>query len=202
MKEVYLYGASGHALVVGEIIGKIHDVRYVDDRKVGVFFNEQEVLSPSVISEKSDVIIAIGDNFTRKKVSDKLSCSFLTAIANSALLSSSVKIGNGTVVMQGAIIQAMSSIGEHCIINTGASVDHECEISDYVHISPHATLCGNVKIGEGTWIGAGAVVIQGVKVGKWSVVAAGSVVTKDIPDFSLAAGNRCRVVKRLMTEDV
>ena len=68
---------------------------------------------------------------------------------------------------------------------------------NYVHISPNTTLCGDVHVGEGTQIGAGSVVIPGVRIGKWSLIAAGSVVTKDIPDYVLAAGNRCRVIKSL-----
>jgi sugar O-acyltransferase (sialic acid O-acetyltransferase NeuD family) len=99
--------------------------------------------------------------------------------------------------MQGAIIQASSVVGKHCIINTGASVDHDCNIADFVHISPHATLCGDVTVGEGSWIAAGATIIPGVKIGKWCVIGAGSVVTKDIPDYSLAAGNRCKIIKKI-----
>ncbi len=198
MKEdIYLYGASGHALVISDIIGLCSNIIYVDDKKVGTYFNNQLVHSPSIISEENRVIISIGDNHLRNLISNRLSCRFGTALASTSIISSSSHIEVGSVVMQGAIIQAQVSVGKHCIVNSGASVDHECKISDYVHISPHATLCGNVYVGEGTWIGAGATIIQGVKIGKWCVIAAGSVVTKDIPDYSLAAGNRCKVIKSL-----
>ncbi len=114
------------------------------------------------------------------------------------MVSGYASVGNGTVVMQGAIIQASAVVGTHCIINTGASVDHDCHVGNFVHISPHATLCGNVSVDEGSWVAAGAIVLPGVKIGKWCVIGAGSVVTRDIPDYSLAAGNRCKVIKRLM----
>lgn len=196
-KDIYLYGSSGHALVISDIIGLSANIVYIDDKKVGTYFNDQLVQSPSIISEGTNTIISIGDNHLRRLISERISCRFDTAIASSAIISPSSQIGEGSVVMQGTVLQAKSIIGKHCIINTGASVDHECKISDYVHISPHATLCGNVHIGEGTWIGAGTTIIQGVKIGKWCIIAAGSVVTKDIPDFSLAAGNRCQVIKSL-----
>src|SRR5690554_4373572 len=109
------------------------------------------------------------------------------------MVSGYASVGNGTVVMQGAIIQASAVVGTHCIINMGASVDHDCQVCDFVHVSPHATLCGNVSVDEGSWVAAGAIVLPGVKIGKWRVIGAGSVVTKDIPDYSLAAGNRCKV---------
>jgi acetyltransferase-like isoleucine patch superfamily enzyme len=51
-------------------------------------------------------------------------------------------------------------------------------------------------IEEDAHIGANAVVLAGVRIGKRSQVGAGSVVTKDIPPFSIAAGNPARVIKR------
>jgi len=53
-----------------------------------------------------------------------------------------------------------------------------------------------IDIGDGSWIGANVVIVPGVKVGKQSIIAAGSVVTKNIPSFSLAAGNPARVLKQ------
>lgn len=47
---------------------------------------------------------------------------------------------------------------------------------------------GPVIIKEGVWIGFGVQIMSGVTIGKQSVVAAGSIVTKDIPDYSVAAG--------------
>jgi acetyltransferase-like isoleucine patch superfamily enzyme len=41
------------------------------------------------------------------------------------------------------------------------------------------------------------VIIPDVTVGKWCVIGAGSVVTKNIPDNSLAYGNRCKVLKQI-----
>ena len=46
------------------------------------------------------------------------------------------------------------------------------------------------------WIGANVVITAGVKIGKHCVIAAGSVVTKDIPAFSIAAGNPAKVIKQ------
>lgn len=54
-----------------------------------------------------------------------------------------------------------------------------------------------VHIGDDVWIGGGAIVLPGVRIGDRSVIGAGSVVTRDIPDDVLAAGNPCRVIRRL-----
>ena len=53
-----------------------------------------------------------------------------------------------------------------------------------------------ISIGEASWIGANSVITAGVSIGKYSVVAAGSVVTKDIPDYSIAAGNPAKIIKQ------
>lgn len=54
-----------------------------------------------------------------------------------------------------------------------------------------------VKIGNGCWIGGGAIILPGVTIGDGAVIGAGSVVTKDIPADCLAAGNPCRVMRRI-----
>lgn len=192
---MYLYGASGHAKVIIDILTANHITidALVDDNP-----ELQELHGIPVIHSAdglSPFIISIGSNKTRKMIAERIGGPFTTAIHPSAIISSYARIDEGSVVMQGAIIQSDAQIGKHCIINTAATVDHECIIEDYVHISPNVSLCGNVQVGEGTQIGVGSVVVPGIKIGKWSLVCAGSVVTTDIPDYCIATGNRCKVIK-------
>ena len=58
-----------------------------------------------------------------------------------------------------------------------------------------------VKIGNNVWIGAGTAIVGGVSIGDNSVIAAGSVVIKDISAGVLAAGNPCRVIRKLDPAD-
>ncbi|MCF2690699.1 acetyltransferase [Bacteroides fragilis] len=194
---MYLYGASGHAKVIIDILRANHESieALFDDNESLTHLLDYPVLRSSEV--KGPLIVSIGNNQIRRKIVDSLSVTFGCAVHPLSIVSELSNVGEGSVVMQGAIIQACVQIGKHCIVNTGASVDHECVIEDYVHISPHSTLCGNVSVGEGSWIGAGTTVIPGVKIGKWSVIGAGSVVTKDIPDHVLAAGNRCKIIKSI-----
>lgn len=53
----------------------------------------------------------------------------------------------------------------------------------------------DVIIKEGSWIGAKSIILAGVTIGKNSVVGAGSIVTKDVPDFTVVAGNPANVIK-------
>ena len=58
-----------------------------------------------------------------------------------------------------------------------------------------------VTIGDNVWIGGNTVILPGVHIGNNVVIGAGSVVTKDIPSWSLAAGNPCRVLRQITEED-
>lgn len=197
---VYLYGASGHAKVIKDIVEATdrHIYGVVDDNRN---LNEFETL-PVMHSAtgKSPFIISIGNNSIRKKIAESLRSEYSMAVHPKAVVAESARINAGTVVMAGAIINPDAIIGRHCIINTGVSVDHECVLEDYVHLSPHATLCGNVKVGEGSWIGAGAVVIQGIRIGRWSIVGAGAVVIHDVPDYTEVVGVPAKPVKTLNTK--
>jgi acetyltransferase EpsM len=200
LKNLYgIYGASGHAKVIIEILensGQKIEVIFDDDySKVNILnyriTSNKEVLQHSTITW----IIAIGNNQIRKRVAESNVLNFGFAIDNTARISTNAVLGKGTVVMPAVSINSSSILGLHTIINTGAVVDHECMISDYVHISPNATLCGGVVIGEGSHIGAGAVVIPGIKIGNWVTVGAGTVIIKNIPDFATVVGNPGKIIK-------
>ncbi len=190
---MYLYGASGHAKVIIDILrtsGVKIDALFDDDLSIKEL---ESIPVKHCWNGESPILVSVGNNISRKQIAERLSCEFATAVHPSALISPFAKIGKGSVIMQGVIIQSGVHVGQHCILNTGATIDHECFIDDFVHVSPQATLCGNVSVGEGAWIGAGAVVIPGVKIGRWSVIGAGSVVVKDVPDGVVAYGNPCKV---------
>lgn len=59
----------------------------------------------------------------------------------------------------------------------------------------------DVTIGNNVWIGGNVVVMPGVTIGDCCVIGAGSVVTKDIPAWSIAAGNPARVIRKITEED-
>lgn len=99
----------------------------------------------------------------------------------------------------------------NCVILDGARVT----FGDNVFVAPgcgfytagHPLDCENrnkgleyaypITIGNNVWIGAQACLLPGVNIGDNCVIGAGSVVTKDIPANSVAAGNPCRVIRKL-----
>ena len=185
--KIILFGAGDQAIVVNSIIKELdYTLHSVFDEKVKYFQGQTPISNFEEGHE--NVVIAIGENKIRKKIS-ALKNNYLTIKHPSVIIDSSVKLGNGSMLIQGAIIQVNAIIGDHVIINTNATIDHDCIIGDFVHVAPSATLCGHVSVGDGTLIGAGVTILPGVKVGKWCTIGAGAVVTKSIPDYSVYFGN-------------
>lgn len=58
-----------------------------------------------------------------------------------------------------------------------------------------------ITVGNNVWIGGSSVICPGVHIGDNVVIGAGSVVTKDIPDWSVAAGNPCRIIRKITEDD-
>jgi acetyltransferase EpsM len=193
MNKICLFGASGHGKVVMDVAASLNiEVEvFIDDEPKSNFVKDIPVISSQHSSKYNSCkfIISIGDNCIRKYISKKTQKTFSKLIHKTAIISPSVSILEGTVVMAGTIINSDTSLGKHVIINTAAVVEHDCKIDNYVHISPNATITGNVRIGEGTHIGAGAIVIPNIKIGKWAIIGAGSVIINDVPDYAVVVGN-------------
>jgi sugar O-acyltransferase (sialic acid O-acetyltransferase NeuD family) len=198
---MYLYGASGHAKVIIDILtNREIDIQGVFDDDINIekiFDYTIQPVPKEVETLDGRFIISIGDNKIRKSLSEKYSLLFGSAIHSSCIMSDSVSIGDGTAIMASAVINSSTLIGKHVIINTSASIDHDCVIGDYVHISPSACLCGGVQVGIGSHVGAGSVILPGVNVGSWSTVGAGCVVLSDVPAFSVVVGNPARILREL-----
>ena len=201
MEKINLFGASGHAKVIIDIIvSNGFEVGYIfdDNPDIKVFLG-REVFSNYNNEQlnSNPLIISIGDNAVRKEVFEKLKDVELSpAIAHpSAIISPYSKIGKGTVVMPNVVINSDVYIGENCIINTSAVIEHDCVIEDFTHISPNAALAGGVKIGKGTHVGIGASIIQCIEIGENTIIGAGAVVTKNLPANCTAVGIPAKPIK-------
>jgi len=195
-----LYGASGHAKVIIEILELLGlPVSSLVDAnpniKTLLGYTVYTSFNNAAIDTNNQVIMAVGNNALRKKLAAEILQSFGTAIHPRAIISSRCEIGPGTVIAAGVVVSSGASIGSHVILNTNCVVDHECTVGNYVHISPNAALAGNVTVGEGTHIGIGACVIQGIKIGNWATIGAGTVIIKDVPDYAVVVGNPGRIIK-------
>ena len=112
-------------------------------------------------------------------------------------------------------------VGKNCLINYNCTfIDvGKIKLGDFCLLGPNVSIYtaghpihpalrnGNytygidVEIGDNVWIGGSVVICPGVKIGSNTVIGAGSVVTRDIPAWTVAAGNPCRVIREITEED-
>lgn len=194
MNRIIIIGCGGHGKVIADIAVKngYKDISFIDDNTKGECIGFPVIGTTNDIESfcdgRTDFIIGIGNNYTRKFIAEKYDINWTTLIHPSAQIAINVSIGNGTVVMAGAVINTCASIGKHCIINTGSIVEHDNKLGDYVHISPNGALGGTVKVGESTHIGIGAVVKNNIDICSNCVVGAGAVVVKNIENSGIYIG--------------
>lgn len=204
--KIYIFGASGHGKVVADCLKSTDTTvsAIFDDSPNQINWNGISIQNAShipIADESNQLIIAIGKNSIRKKISLRFDNYFFTTVKHkSAIIASNVFIDEGTVIMANTVINSDSNIGKHTIINTSAVIEHDCVIGDFVHISPKVVLAGHVKVGEGTHIGVGAIVIPKIKIGKWCVIGAGSVIIRDVPDYAVVVGNPGKTIKYTSNE--
>jgi sugar O-acyltransferase (sialic acid O-acetyltransferase NeuD family) len=212
-----LWGSAGHARVLSEIIVS------QGGRIIALFDNfEVTPALPSVPlyygisgfnqwhdSRKKSIrvygLVAIGGGRGRDRVAiQKLfrACDLELPVLvhNTAVVSPSAIVGEGSQLLALANVAANVQIGEACIINHRASVDHDCQLGDGVHIAPGVTLCGCIDIGDNVFIGAGAVVLPRLSIGSDSIVGAGAVVVRDVPAGTIVAGNPAQPTQNNTTE--
>lgn len=58
------------------------------------------------------------------------------------------------------------------------------------------------NIGSDVWIGDGAIIKQGVNIGVGAVIGMGSIVTKDVPPYTIVAGNPAHPIRKRFSDDV
>lgn len=116
---------------------------------------------------------------------------------------SNIEVGKNCFINYNCTIldNAKVKMGDNCLLAPNVSI---YTAGHTVH--PDARALGyeygiEVTLGNNVWVGGNTVICPGVHIGNNVVIGAGSVVTKDIPDWSLAAGNPCKVIRKITDED-
>jgi sugar O-acyltransferase (sialic acid O-acetyltransferase NeuD family) len=207
MDQIDVIGGGGHAKMVIEAARSGNQARVVCCLDVRP--SVPELLGVPVVEETPEQIraycregvhffVGIGENRLRQRVMQRiadLGGYFATIVAESAYVSPSAILGEGTVVMPKAVVGAMARVGSGVILNTACSVDHDTRIDDYAHIAPGCHLAGKVDVGEGALLGIGTCVIPGIRIGAWATLGANSTVIREIPDHSTSVGSPARCIR-------
>lgn len=206
LKKIYLFGYSGHALVVEdcvdktqcEIVGYFDASENIENPLNIEYLGDESERDLKSIVEENLVFPAIGSNDIRKKVVlgfRNKGLNETTLQHDSSYVASSASIGNSSLVGPKAVVNPKAIIGDGVIINTSALIEHECVIGDFAHICPGTVLAGNVTIGSKAFIGANSTVKQGLSIGNNSVIGAGSVVLQDVKENEMWAGVPAKKIK-------
>ncbi|WP_312169004.1 acyltransferase [Microbacterium sp.] len=110
-----------------------------------------------------------------------------------------LRVGDRSSFATGCFIGCSGTIviGDDVMLGPGVRVFSENHVfSDpSVTIKSQGVERGTVTIGDDCWIGSGVTITSGVTIGRGVVIGSGSVVTRDIPDFSIAAGSPAKVIR-------
>ncbi|XPV76208.1 MAG: acetyltransferase [Desulfovibrio sp.] len=210
MKEILIYGASGHGSVVLDIVeksGQYTVAGFIDDGAAADENNREFYGYPILggidtlcdILQKRDVavVMGIGSIPSRKVLVEKIlsavpDCQFPPVIHPTAVIARDVQVGQGTVICANAVLNTAANVGEFCIINTAAVIEHDCSVGNWSMINPNAALGGNTHIGEQCQVCLGASIIHGINVGDNSTVASGATCVRDVPENTVVMGTPAR----------
>lgn len=121
------------------------------------------------------------------------------------------KIGKNCVLSKDVYIDRNVKIGDECKIQNSVSIYDGVTIESQVFVGPNVSFTNDkvprafnldwkitkTLVQKGASLGANCTIVCGIIIGEYSMIAAGSVVTKDVPPYTLVAGNPARVLAKI-----
>lgn len=210
MKDIVIIGAGGFGKEVAWLIEQINKksptwnlVGFVDDQiEVETIVNGYPVLGDiDYLNDKAyNLVCSISHPQTRYKIVSNLESTdnnFVTLIHPDINLSSTVSIGEGSIICEGTRFTVNISIGKHVIIYHNSVICHDSSVGDYTSILPSVNISGNVIIKGFNLVGTGSQIVQNLKIGQDSIIGAGAVVINNINPFEVHAGVPAKMLKKL-----
>jgi len=116
-----------------------------------------------------------------------------------------LKIGNNFCINSYSRIVAMEKIdiGNNVTIAQYVTIldhDHDFYFDNEKNLRLKGFISAEVNIGNNVWIGDKVTILKGVTIGDNVIIGANSLVNKDLPNNVVAAGNPCRIIKKLIDE--
>lgn len=211
-EPLLLLGSGGFGRETAEVVravNAVHEVRgslprwdllgFLDDdrRRWGVDMSGTPVLGPiSTVAERphASVIVCTGnpDDFrSKRRIVERLDLPperYATIVHPAAVVPTSCKLGEGTVVLAGVVATADVQLGAHVAVMPHVVLTHDDQLGSFVTAGAGARLAGGVTVGAGAYLGAGCLVRECRTIGPGALVGMGAVVTRDIPGGEVWAG--------------
>lgn len=143
---------------------------------------KNSIIDASVLFDKDDAQVTVGDR------------SFIGA--SSIICAQNITIGSDVLISWGCTIVDHDS---HSVNFSMRSKD----VQQWLHGSKDWSnvKIASVKIGDKAWLGFNVIVLKGITIGEGAVIGAGSVVTKDVPPYTINAGNPARVIRDIPQDE-
>ncbi|HLH04686.1 MAG TPA: acetyltransferase [Bryobacteraceae bacterium] len=212
MKPLIVIGSSGHAGSVLDciemegqykVVGLLDSFEPAGARKHGyeICGAPEDAARLSAALSCRSFFVAVGDNWSRSRISQQLradlpDAEYPSIIHPTAIVSRTVRLGPGCVLLAGSIVGNDVIIGTGCIVNVAAAIGHDCRLDDYASVSGGVRMSGASSIGLRSSAGVSSTLIEKITVGRDAVVAAGAVVFKDVPDEVVVFGNPAKIVRQ------
>ena len=197
MKNIVIIGAGGLGRETEWLIERINNSKqeaewnilgYVDDnipkgqkiRHSSVICNIDDLLN---VNDKTYVVIAIANVYTRKKIYEKLKENLNLEFPNlidPTAITGDVDFGMGNIIFANVVMTIDVKVGNFAVIIYNCTIAHNAELADFVTIYPNANVSGNVHVSSLVEIGTGSQITQLKSVCSNVVIGAGAVIVKSI----------------------
>jgi len=201
---IYVFGSGGLALCVVDALlsSGEKNITVVTQDKTSNLDWPCPIIKESELkkSEIKRAFVAVGDNFTRHGLIQKLlneqpQLQFVNAIHSSVVVGIGARLGSGIYVGAGSTLGPQVKLGNHCILNAGVTIEHESVLGEYLNIGTGSSVAGTVTIGDRTILGVNTAVLHNIQVGADSLLASGACVTKNVEAGSVMMGVPAQVKK-------
>ncbi|MER6029960.1 acetyltransferase [Streptomyces sp. NPDC001851] len=202
MNGLLIVGAGGFARETAQAVRAAADIRllgHLDDNPAlhGTDVDGVPVLGGCDLVHDlpgARVVVCVGnpgDYAARARLVRRLALPpdrYATVIHPTAAVSSTSRVGPGSVLLAHCVLTAAVRVGAHVAVMPQVVLTHDDVVEDCATLASGVRLGGGVRLERGAYLGSGALVREGTTVGAWSLVGMGSAVLGDVPTGEVWAG--------------
>lgn len=201
-----IFGAGGHAKEVLDILIHFYSAEelvFLDNTlsQDALLWNRFPIISNlnNLPPSQTDFVLGVGNIRVRKILStlalnQNLNWKGVRA-HNISIGNFETKIDPTVDIMQHVSISSSAKIGKGTLLNRFVNIHHDVEIGDFCELAPNSQILGNVKIGDAVFVGAGAVLLPNIVVGDGAIIGAGAIVHRNVAAATTVVGNPAKKIK-------